>query len=88
MGKTFFLVDPRSSVIRRESDEAELNIVLRHQYRRKHPTPPEGEVANPDVNHAIHFIEGIKQASPRNIQLTEFTSVCYREPPKEERPRS
>ena len=88
MGKTFFLVDPRSGEIRRESDANELDIILRYQYRRANPTLPEGAGANPDVTYATKAIDGVKAASPEVCQLTEFTSVCYRESPKEERPRS
>lgn len=87
MSKTFFLVHPVSHEIRRESDETELNIVLRAQYRRANPTPPVG-APNPDGEYAAKAIEGIKSVSPEVCKLTGATSVCYREPPKEERPRS
>lgn len=87
MSKTFFLVDPHSGEIRRESDFAELDIILRQKYRRSNPPPPEG-VPAPDVPYALNAIGVIEAASPEVCQLTEFTSVCYREPPKEERPRS
>ena len=87
MSKTFFLVHPVSHEIRRESDDAELSIILRAQYRRANPTPPVG-APNPDVDYATRAIDGIKSASPEVCKLTEATSVCYREPPKEERPRS
>ena len=88
MSKVLFLVNPVSHEIRRQSDEAELNIVLRSEYRRANPTPPESHGENPDARHAAHAIGTIKMASPEVCRLTEFTSVCYREPPIEECPRS
>ncbi len=87
MSKLFFLVDPVSGDIRRQSDDAELNIVLTGMYRRHNPPMPPGSPPL-DAEYATKTIAGIMASEDTVFKLTEFTSVCYREPPKEERPRS
>ena len=87
MSKAFFLVDPSSKEIRRESDAGELSNMLKSMWRRANPNR-EGPLKDGSGAYAAHTRDKIKAMSPESFQLTDATSVCYREPPKEERPRS
>ncbi len=88
--KEFFLVDPSSKVIRRESDEIELCIILERQAFHANPAvPPQNADAGAYAHaRAMKAIQAIKDASPEVCCLTDVTSVCYCEAPREERPRS